>query len=851
MLNRRRPSLIIPVEEQVREFDAKLLLAFKAVIRGYHVYIGRRDKIELGLSRFNPGIYLAMDIRTPRIFAFAKKLGYHVVVMDEEAVVHYPDFIYTKRRVVDESLNYISAFLAWGDDNVQLWTGIPKIGRNYDIFLTGNPRADLLRPELRAFFKAQADLIKKNYGRYILINTNFGLVINKNPVLNLYYHDPENPDALKHGKTSVGMPVEYATGLWNHKRKLYEAFLQMVPELAGEFPKELIVLRPHPMEKHDAYLALADKYPNVKVIHEGNVIPWLMNAKVLVHNGCTTGLEAYLLDRPVIAYQPEIDKSFDNELPNSLSYCSFNLSSLVSKINTILNGSEASAHDEDLEKIATHHVCSQTGRLAADRMVDCFDDILSHSHNRAPLLDRIYAKILMKRWAKQKISRSSSNIKTINSRFSRIEIDEIERRLEDLKALLGEQNKIAIHKIDDNLFKLNASYPQKDSRPIKVYHRKTYHADKFEYPIKRLFTHPIKQQRLTGYLVNRVIGFDSFIVEKKELADLFQADAPRTAGKVNSWQASKPVKFKTAHIAEVSNGYANLFGQVFTEDAQLIHGCTHKLYFKGKYPTWRSRFKKKRPSLLKPVISYYRDPVSVVTASTQNYYYHWLFDVLPRLELLKMTMNGFSDLIYVTLLKKYQSESFRLLDFKGTQIINPVTEPFIRSKKLVVPCHQVIPGHEVPQWVVQFLRKTFFQLTQQNCSPSKRRIYISRAGASHRRVLNEEELVSSLSKYGFEMLKLEELSLKQQVSAFRDAEIIIAPHGGGLANLAFSSQGTKVIELFPKINVDLYYRISKAAGLDYYYVKSRYGYPKILDLNDYFISDDDIVNTLKLSGVSV
>ena len=77
--------------------------------------------------------------------------------------------------------------------------------------------------------------------------------------------------------------------------------------------------------------------------------------------------------------------------------------------------------------------------------------------------------------------------------------------------------------------------------------------------------------------------------------------------------------------------------------------------------------------------------------------------------------------------------------------------------------------------------------------------------------------------YGFNVVRPEELSLSRQIRCFNDAEAVVSPHGGSLANLAFCRKQCKVIELFPAANIDLYYRISRALGLDYSYVKATNG----------------------------
>jgi capsular polysaccharide biosynthesis protein len=80
-------------------------------------------------------------------------------------------------------------------------------------------------------------------------------------------------------------------------------------------------------------------------------------------------------------------------------------------------------------------------------------------------------------------------------------------------------------------------------------------------------------------------------------------------------------------------------------------------------------------------------------------------------------------------------------------------------------------------------------------SPTPPRIYISRGDANHRRVLNESELYPALSRFGFTVIKLEQLSLPVQINIFRNAKCVVAPHGAGLTNLGFGNRGTHIFEM--------------------------------------------------------
>ncbi len=78
-------------------------------------------------------------------------------------------------------------------------------------------------------------------------------------------------------------------------------------------------------------------------------------------------------------------------------------------------------------------------------------------------------------------------------------------------------------------------------------------------------------------------------------------------------------------------------------------------------------------------------------------------------------------------------------------------------------------------------------------------IYISRNSdaKNNRKIINEEELVEILNRFGFIKINLSSFSIIEQINIFKNAKFIIAPHGAGLTHLLFSNKGTKVIELFP------------------------------------------------------
>lgn len=86
-----------------------------------------------------------------------------------------------------------------------------------------------------------------------------------------------------------------------------------------------------------------------------------------------------------------------------------------------------------------------------------------------------------------------------------------------------------------------------------------------------------------------------------------------------------------------------------------------------------------------------------------------------------------------------------------------------------------------------------------NMDVVSRKIYISRQSAPSRKVSNFDDLNRRvLARRGFEPVELERLSVEAQVDLFSKADVVVAEHGAGLANIAFMRPGSFVIEVMPE-----------------------------------------------------
>jgi surface carbohydrate biosynthesis protein len=463
----KKPVLLIPVENQVRELDAKLLLACVAAKRDLTSIIGPKRKIENHIASFPRGIFLSKSLRIVKrkFFPISRLLGHEIVAWDEEALVHLPPETYFSRRLSPVGMEHVSHLFAWGEDNAELWRQYPQLPPGIPIHITGNPRADLLRPDMQGYYKAEADQIRSTYGDFILINTNFNHVNAFYPTQNLLQPVKVPGAEAKFGQAARGMTREYAEGFRDHKQAVFEDFQKLIPELECAFPEHTIVVRPHPTENQDIYHEIAARCRRIRVTNEGNVVPWLMAARVLIHNGCTTGVEAFVMRVPAVSYRVTVNDYYDDgfyHLPNRLSYECFDFKELRATLERILCNELGAADGEERKTLIDHYLAGRDGPLACERMVDVLAKIADDlAQIPEPTLEKRLAgwfKVTHRRMLKVYNAYRPGSFKSLDferHRYPGITPAEMAKRLERFQQVLGDDTKLYLDQIHDKIFRIS------------------------------------------------------------------------------------------------------------------------------------------------------------------------------------------------------------------------------------------------------------------------------------------------------------------------------------------------------------------------------------------------------------
>ncbi len=448
--------VILPCETRAREFDAKLLLACHIAESGIPAIVGAKKIIDKMAPSLPRGIYIgkSMTVRSTTVLRMLRRLGFTVTAWDEEGLVWATPELYRLTKLDTRALQEPHCIFAWGEANAAAIRDHPGFS-DAPLYLTGNPRTDLLRPALRGLFNEQADDLRMRFGKFILINTNFSRINH------FYPGESHLLNLLKSGKKQENSQDDLKLGMAVHKKLIFDHFLKMVAAVARQFSGATVVIRPHPSENHATWIEATRHCNNVQVIYEGNVVPWLMAASVTVHNSCTTAVESFLLDRVALAYCPAIAEAYDHPLPNDLSIQCQHLPTLLDWIDQALtdHASLDAQHIEQRKHLARHHLASYDGASSCERLVSVVHQLRHQPpHSPPSLLTRAaglgtaYWRSTIKKRIEARIPGHRNNTTYLRHMFPLTSSADVEYQVQRMGSQLGRFRNLRIKELTENVF---------------------------------------------------------------------------------------------------------------------------------------------------------------------------------------------------------------------------------------------------------------------------------------------------------------------------------------------------------------------------------------------------------------
>ena len=323
----------IPIETKVRELDGKLLLALHLLNNGFEIYIGARNGIFRELNYLKNAIYLAKSISKENKHRYQKLKNNNndIFVQNVEGGILYKDVSgHFKNSYPKQLMHFVNGVILYGEELKEKFLEYNTNYSEKNILVSGEPRFDLLKDNLKEYYKSNTKKLTNKYGDFILVNTSFSIA---NPFVGeeqLFNHMEKSEGYSKDVIQNLKYKNEYFKDVMND-------FIIALDYLSNKYSNLNFIIRPHPSESLSNYIEKFKEKKNIYVTNQGNVHPWILASKGVLHYDCTTGIESVLAFKPTISYVPKKDDNIFTWLPTYVSTEVTNLNELDAQIEKICN----------------------------------------------------------------------------------------------------------------------------------------------------------------------------------------------------------------------------------------------------------------------------------------------------------------------------------------------------------------------------------------------------------------------------------------------------------------------------------------------------------------------------------
>lgn len=295
------PIAYLALEVKQRELHSRLQVASHLLRLGYPVVFGQQWSLFANAAALPPGLMVFKTINNIQAqnMARARAAGHLIAATDEEVLICTDDkcFMLGFSPVGAENCDlFLAQSSAHKESVLRTYPGFRG-----QIEVTGNPRIDLMSAGQKSAFEAKGAALRKEHGPYLLFNTNFSSI---NTMWGSLQRIAEI--CIKIGQLDPNDPKSVAEfhALIAWEQKNHAELTQLMSWAVQNCPNHKIVIRPHPTERKEYWEEQAAGNPRVLVVPRSDPHPWIMGADLVMHTSCTTGLEATLLNKPVINLYP-------------------------------------------------------------------------------------------------------------------------------------------------------------------------------------------------------------------------------------------------------------------------------------------------------------------------------------------------------------------------------------------------------------------------------------------------------------------------------------------------------------------------------------------------------------------
>jgi len=307
------------VEIKRRELLSRLTVAALLAERGHHVFIGERATIDSIKKIIPKATIVRKSVRSNSIDILneLKDCGCKIVNMEEEGVLIGSLEEYIGVDMPPDAVDVPHKHILWGETQIEtLQERYPAAAKKFSN--DGNPRLNLWEHQYYGYYDRLSSKLTKELGDFVLMSSNFAVYTNKRLVKEMF---------MLTGFLSSDSNVSINEKNYKTVKFLYNEFVKAAKEISSKNIK--VVFRPHPADSIEKIKEDFSGYNNVIVSSEYDVAPWIIASRAVIHNCCTTGLEAVFMKKNTIAYTPNSVSQYKLNEVNKIAKNASNVDELM------------------------------------------------------------------------------------------------------------------------------------------------------------------------------------------------------------------------------------------------------------------------------------------------------------------------------------------------------------------------------------------------------------------------------------------------------------------------------------------------------------------------------------------
>ena len=452
-------NILFPIETITRELDFKLYLAVLYATKDDKIYIGQHDYL-FAISRFlTGGIYLGKNMFLRKKddgwvdrYTTLKLNNFKIIHLDEEGAVYWGGENEWRRRLsrrLDISkISEDDIMCTWGNFQNKYYHEATNVK---NIQTTGHPRFDILKVKYKKYFEDDVNDLKNKFGDFVLIPTAFQWFNNpfgyKDSFSKRVGYDIDDEESR----------IRYS-GYWSYSGKTFVDYIKMVTTISIDYPNLNIIIRPHPSEDLEPYIAAFGNIKNIYITRDKAIAPWILASKIVVSEGCTTTIEAYLAGTPVLLYQPHYELEHDMFLPSLTGLKCKTIADVKNGIDAVLAGDkikiEAICENYEASSLINNFCSTDSFEKIIDVMesVDSFNISSGFIKNNIGLRlfrAKYYLVGMMKNIIRPLIKKKYRDYLAFRGGFPGFNKDELNKKIKKLEEITGK--KVLLEYVNENL----------------------------------------------------------------------------------------------------------------------------------------------------------------------------------------------------------------------------------------------------------------------------------------------------------------------------------------------------------------------------------------------------------------